>query len=125
MLALTTKLNEIVHIKDEAVRVQTKLQADLKHQSDVIASLRYDLAVQRRHSQDVQIMLDRANRTLDEKDVQIHKINKEKHEVQLENSELSRSIEILEGKCPHTYVCRPSHTDILRCLSDFLQRKSW
>ncbi|XP_017873373.1 PREDICTED: cilia- and flagella-associated protein 58 [Drosophila arizonae] len=98
MLALTTKLNEIVHIKDEAVRVQTKLQADLKHQSDVIASLRYDLAVQRSHSQDVQIMLDRANRTLDEKDVRIHKINKEKHDVQLENSELSRSIEILEAK---------------------------
>ncbi|TDG43605.1 hypothetical protein AWZ03_009956 [Drosophila navojoa] len=98
MLALTTKLNGIVHIKEEAVRVQTKLQADLNHQSDVVASLRYDLLIQRSRLQDVQIMLDRANKALDEKEARIQKINKEKHEVQMESSELSRSIEILEAK---------------------------
>lgn len=119
MLALTTKLNEIVHIKDEAVRVQTKLQADLKHQTDVVASLRYDLVIQRSHSQDVQLMLDRANHTLDDKEILIHKIKKEKHEAQLENSELSRSIEILEGKCSHTHT----HTDILSCSSGFSAAK--
>lgn len=112
-MGANAKLNEMTLGKEAAERLQIKLNADLKHQADMNATLQHDLSIQRYRTQDARLMLDRANKGLDEKEILIHKINKEKHEIEQESGELSRTIEALEGKwtnwtdihssCSHTY----------------------
>ncbi|KAH8312690.1 hypothetical protein KR044_012195 [Drosophila immigrans] len=90
------QLDEAIQHKDAAERSKDKLRAEIGNLNGVMASVRFDLVTQRHRTQEIQLTLDRAHATLDEKDVQIHKLTKEHNEFLVETNDLNKTIESLE-----------------------------
>ncbi|KAH8359933.1 hypothetical protein KR093_009589, partial [Drosophila rubida] len=96
-LAITiSKLEESTKQKEECERQKDKLRGEISALNGVLAAVRYDVTTHRARMQEIQITLDRAHISLDERDERIHRLNKERNEALTETNDLNKTIERLE-----------------------------
>ncbi|EDV92813.1 cilia- and flagella-associated protein 58 [Drosophila grimshawi] len=116
LLITTATLDEALHQKEEGERGRERMRCELANLNDDLAGLRHDLFVQRSRTHDVQLNLKRCHNSLDKKDQQIQKVNREKQELQAEITALLKSIESLE-----TLVAK--RTEKLTYVSEQMEQK--
>lgn len=98
MLMATAKLNEAIRQKEEIARSRDKLRAEISRLNDIVAGVRHEIASIRHQMQDLLTDLLRANKQLDEKDLQVQKIAREKREQSLELNDAYKKIDGIEGE---------------------------
>ncbi|ALC45610.1 CG6059, partial [Drosophila busckii] len=96
LLYANSKVEEVKRQRDDVTREREKLKVEIVTLMDAQSNLKHDIFNQRNQIQDIQVLLDRANKTLDEKDNKIHHLQKEKAELVSETNDLSKNIEVLE-----------------------------
>ncbi|KMZ06230.1 cilia- and flagella-associated protein 58 [Drosophila simulans] len=96
MLMATAKLNEAIRQKEEIGRSRDKLRAEITRLNDIVAGVRHEIASIRHQMQDLVTDLLRANKQLDEKDLQVQKIAREKREQSLELNDAYKKIDGIE-----------------------------
>uniref|UniRef100_A0A6P4FK79 Cilia- and flagella-associated protein 58 isoform X1 n=2 Tax=Drosophila rhopaloa TaxID=1041015 RepID=A0A6P4FK79_DRORH len=96
IIIATAKLDEAYHQKDEMARTRDKLRIEITRLNDIVAGVRHEIAIIRHQMQDLQNDLHRANKQLDEKDLQVQKIAREKREQTLELNEAYKKIDGIE-----------------------------
>ncbi|XP_017082885.2 cilia- and flagella-associated protein 58 [Drosophila eugracilis] len=99
ILVATSKLDEATRQKEEIAKARDKLRIEITRLNDIVAGVRHEIAVTRNQMQDLQEELHRANKQLDEKDVQVFKIQREKREQSMELNELYKKIDGIEEAC--------------------------
>ncbi|EDW24009.1 GL23611 [Drosophila persimilis] len=110
------KLDEITQQKDDINRARGKLQLEIGRINDVVAGLRHGMASIRSQLQDVNVDLLRANKKLDEKELTVQRITREKRELAVEINEAHKKIESIE----ETLQIK---TERLEFIQEELQRK--
>ncbi|XP_017039052.1 cilia- and flagella-associated protein 58 [Drosophila ficusphila] len=92
----TVKLDEALHQKEEITRSRDKLRMEITRLNDVVSGVRHEIATIRHQVQDLQDDLQRANKSLDEKDLRVQKISREKKEQSVELNDAYKKIDGLE-----------------------------
>lgn len=95
-MVLTAQLDEAVSQKDEMARTRDKLRIEITRLNDTVAVVRHEIAGVRHQVQDLQTALLRANKLLDERDLQVQKIAREKRDVLMELNDAYKKIDGLE-----------------------------
>ncbi|XP_017100930.2 cilia- and flagella-associated protein 58 [Drosophila bipectinata] len=91
-----SKLDDALHQRDDMVRTREKLRMEITRLNDMVAGVKHEMAVLRHQMQDVQEDLHRANKQLDDKELQVMKAQREKREVAAELNETLKRIDGLE-----------------------------
>ncbi|XP_017007320.3 cilia- and flagella-associated protein 58 [Drosophila takahashii] len=96
ILMTSAKLDEVIRQKEEMGRYRDKLRIEITRLNDTVAGVRHEIAIVRHQMQDLQNDLHRANKQLDEKDLQVQKIAREKREQSLELNDAYKKIDGIE-----------------------------
>jgi len=96
-MVATAKLDEAIRQKEEIGRTRDKLRVEITRLNDTVAGVRHEIATIRHQMQDLQNDLHRANKQLDEKDVHVQKIAREKKELSVELNDAYKKIDGIEG----------------------------
>ncbi|XP_037712563.1 cilia- and flagella-associated protein 58 [Drosophila subpulchrella] len=96
IMVATAKLDEAIRQKDEIGRSRDKLRVEISRLNDTVAGVRHEIATIRHQMQDLQNDLHRANKQLDDKDVQVQKIAREKKELSVELNDAYKKIDGIE-----------------------------
>ncbi|XP_052839097.1 cilia- and flagella-associated protein 58 [Drosophila gunungcola] len=102
IMVVTGKLDEAIQEKDDMARARDKLRIEITRLNDIVSGVRHEIAVVRHQMQDLQNDVNRANAQLDEKDLQVQKIAREKREQTLELNDAYKKIDGIEGSVPKT-----------------------
>ncbi|XP_022229509.1 cilia- and flagella-associated protein 58 isoform X2 [Drosophila obscura] len=110
------KLDEVTHQKDDISRARGKLQLEIVRINDVAAGLRHGMVTLRAQIQDVNLDLSRVNKKLDEKELAVQRMAREKRELVVELNDAHKKIENIE----ETLQIRTARLELVQ---DQLQRK--
>ncbi|KAH8306422.1 hypothetical protein KR018_010917, partial [Drosophila ironensis] len=91
-----SRLEEALNQRDDMARIREKLRMEIVRLNDVVNVVKHEIAVVRRQMLDMQDSLYRANKKLDDKDLLVQKVQREKRELSNEVNEAFKKIEGLE-----------------------------
>ncbi|EDW98540.1 cilia- and flagella-associated protein 58 [Drosophila yakuba] len=96
IMMATVKLDEAIRQKEEIHRSREKLRVEITRLNDIVAGVRHEIASIRHQMQDLLTDLLRAHKQLDEKDLQVQKIAREKREQSMELNDAYKKIDGIE-----------------------------
>ncbi|XP_039490568.1 cilia- and flagella-associated protein 58 isoform X2 [Drosophila santomea] len=96
IMMATVKLDEAIRQREEIHRSREKLRVEITRLNDIVAGVRHEIASIRHQMQDLLTDLLRAHKQLDEKDLQVQKIAREKREQSLELNDAYKKIDGIE-----------------------------
>ncbi|XP_017131319.1 cilia- and flagella-associated protein 58 [Drosophila elegans] len=96
IMVITGKLDEAIQERDDMTRARDKLRIENTRLNDIASGVRHEIAVVRHQMQDLQSNVNRANTQLDERDLQVQKIVREKREQTLELNDAYKKIDGIE-----------------------------